>query len=159
MPGFAGGGSFALSWAVARGLRFELGVVAWPFGVRPTSDGDARFRAAQLELHACPQIFSLRGFGAHACAGVWGGALHARSELVARPAVDALRPLGGALALLGFDLDFGLGGAFALRARAGVSYQLVRDRFTVLDDARKSVLLHRVAPITPHAALELVLQL
>jgi hypothetical protein len=70
--------------------------------------------------------------------------------------VTALRPLAGATALAGAELDLGMGGALGLRARVGVSYQLVRDRFTVLNDARQQVLVHRVATWVPHAGLELL---
>lgn len=155
MPALAGGGALALHWPVMRGLRLELGTSFWPAGMRPTDQGDATFQSARLDALACPEWPIGQALALYACAGPSFGGLRASAELANGDRINALRPLLGISGWAFAELRLSRDGVFRLRAGAGASLEIWRDRFAAYDAAGRAVVLHRVAPLIGLAGLEL----
>lgn len=155
MPAIAGGGALAVHWPVTPGLRLELGASLWPAGSRPTDRGDASFQAARLDALVCPEWVLGQLLALYACAGPSFGALRASAELAPDDRISAVRPLLGLLGWAFAELRLSRAGVFRLRAGAGASLEIARDRFTAHDAQRRAVVLHSVGPVIGLAGLEL----
>jgi hypothetical protein len=155
MPAAAGGGSIALIWPLSRALRVELGASLWPVGSRPTDQGDAHFQVARADVLGCPVWPIARPLSLVACAGPSAGGLRASGDFAATSERTSLRPVIGLMAWLFAELRLRSDDAFRVRAGVGASHELWRDRFAASDALGREVLLHRIAPWTALAALEL----
>jgi hypothetical protein len=156
MPSLTWSASLTLGWRTPHKFSFELAAMAFPMGSRPTSDGDARFRAGYAELRACAPLFT-RVIFVDACAGLWNGILHAGGHGFSAGSDSHLVPLSGATGQARVAWEFTERWFARLSAGAGVPF--VRDRFVAQGTQGAKVELHQLDPALFLSGLELGLRL
>jgi hypothetical protein len=151
MPAPAVGGILSLAWRPPFFASFELGAEYFPFGLRPTSAGDAAFRAAEAEFRVCPR-FTSDPVRVDACGLFSFGVLHAEGRGFTVANFNQTRAFAQAGAALRGELPIAHG--WFARLGVAVAAPFPRDTFVLETAEGGAVELHRLAPVTVRIGAE-----